>query len=154
MIQRTLVKHYLHSTLIKYKGRKLCFHFSIYHIYIPLWLNIKEDNICLITTEQQRNLHSTLIKYKVHLNISHRRSNHIYIPLWLNIKITRPKSLIYPILIYIPLWLNIKVIERKERVIIKSDLHSTLIKYKVKVWEKLVLCRFYIYIPLWLNIKP
>ena len=40
-----LMKSYLHSTLIKYKGRIKAADDFADDIYIPLWLNIKEEAV-------------------------------------------------------------------------------------------------------------
>ena len=85
-------------------------------IYIPLWLNIKWA---------WRRINSF--------------RNRIYIPLWLNIKrYIESTSQLYLYKIYIPLWLNIKIKKLNTEELLLINLHSTLIKYKVKIYLKII----------------
>ena len=124
-------KKYLHSTLIKYKAywfRKQSYSRCIYIplwlnikddkgifesdegiIYIPLWLNIKASLVAL-AFQASENLHSTLIKYKGYVFM-------LKVFNYLDLHSTLIKYKV--VIIYINVEKNIY-------------LHSTLIKYKAK----------------------
>ena len=98
--------YHLHSTMVLFKLIHIGMIILLLHIYIPLWFY--SNQFAIHQVQQLKNLHSTMVLFKLRLQQLRRKDYFIYIPLWFYSNVCK-------------FW---------KRIILKRDLHSTMVLFK------------------------
>ena len=119
----------LHSNMDRFERTKHCLTVRIWHIYIPIWIDLKERNL-RNGKVRNRHLHSNMDRFESSRRPSFLFGKNIYIPIWIDLKAERSWKVLAAAVIYIPIWIDLKAAEPTPKGATPGHLHSNMDRFE------------------------